>query len=98
MKAKLRDAEHVFLFRVNVDIVGRAGKGWRLDQGADRSRIVSLQIVLEFRAEAFDLPVIPRELSTSASHVDGVAADEFLFPRILQILPAWHPCDCGISN
>src|ERR1700682_6667718 len=98
MKPKLWDPEYVFLFRVNVDIVGWAGKSWRLDQGADCSRIVALEIALESRAEAFDLPVISREFSTTSSHVHRVAPDKFFFPRIFQILPARHPGNRGIGN
>src|SRR3979490_2566665 len=98
MKPKLRDPEYIFLFRVNIDIVGWAGKSWRLDQGAERSRIVALEIALESRAEAFDLPVIPRELSTTATHVHRVTPDKFFFPRIFQILPARHPSNGGIGN
>src|ERR1700730_56676 len=98
MKPGRRPAEYVFLFRVNVDVVGRAGKGWRLDQGADGSRIVALEIALESRAEAFDLSVIPWELSTTATHVHRVAPDKFFCARIFQILPARHPSHGGIGN
>src|ERR1700730_1807683 len=98
MKPKLWDPEYVFLFQVNVDIVGWPGKRWRLDQGADRSRIVALEIALESRAEAFDLLVVPRELSTTASHVHRVASAKFFCPRIFQILPARHRSNVGIGN
>src|SRR5438309_8172385 len=87
MKPKLGDAEHVFLFRVNVKVVGGAGKSRCLDERTDRSRVVTLDIAFESRAEAFNLPVISWKLSTTASHVHRVSPDELFFPRVFQILP-----------
>src|SRR5882724_2448790 len=98
MKPKLGDPEYVFLFQVNVDVVCRAGKSRRLDEGTDRSRVVSLDIALESRAEAFNLPVISGEFSTPASHVHGVSPDELFFPRIFQVLPTRHPGNGGVGN
>src|SRR4029077_20115247 len=72
MKAKLRDTEYVFLLWINVDIVGRAGERRRLDEGAERSRVVALDIALESRAKAFDLTVISGVLSTTAADVHRV--------------------------
>src|SRR2546423_1983669 len=98
MKPKLRDTENVFLLWINVDIVGRAGKSRRLDEGPERSRVVALDIALESRAKAFDLSEISGELSTTAADVDRVTSNEFLLSRIFQVLPARHPGNCGISN
>src|SRR5437667_2154660 len=82
MKPKLGDAEHVFLFRVNVKVVGGAGKSRCLDERTDRSRVVTLDIAFESRAEAFNLPVISWKLSTTASHVHRVSPDELFLPRV----------------
>src|SRR6267142_1110879 len=63
MKSKLGNSEDVFLVRVNIDVVGRAGKRWRLNEGADRSRVVTLDIAFVLRTKPFDLPVMSGKLS-----------------------------------
>ncbi len=83
MKAKLGNAEDVFLFRIDVDVVGGAGQSRRLNEGADGRRVVALDIALELRAKTFNLPVVSWEPSTTAAHVHGIAANELLFAWIL---------------
>src|SRR6266700_1034529 len=98
MKPQLWDAEYVPLFRINVYVIGRTGKGRRLDEAADCAWIVAFDIALEFRTKAFDRSVISGELSATASHVHRVTANEFLFSRIFQILPARHPGNRRIGD
>src|SRR6266852_6277484 len=84
MKSKLRNSENVFLVRINVDVVGRAGERRCLDQSADAGRVVALDIAFELRSESLYLTVISRELPTTAPHVNRVASDKFLFVWILR--------------
>src|SRR6266567_2959742 len=98
MKPELGDSENVFLFGIDVNVVGRTGKRRCLNERANRSGIVSLYIAFVSRAKALDLPVIPGELSTTSPNVDRVASDEFFRVRILQVLPARHPANGGVSN
>ena len=98
MKSQLGNPEYVFLFWIDINVVGWAGKRRRLDQGANCSRIVTLDLALVFRTKAFELAVVSGELATAAADVQGVAADEFLLARILQVLPARHPRNRGIGD
>src|SRR5262249_30063939 len=88
--------EDIFLVRINVDVVRRAGKRRRLDEGADRRWVIALDIPLELRSEAFDLPVVSGEFSAAAADIERISADKFFLTRALQILPARCPCHCGI--
>src|SRR5882724_5567768 len=98
MEAELRNSEYVFLFRVNVDVVCGAGQGRCLNESAYRSRIVTVDVALVLCAKPFDLVVMAWELPTPATDVHRVAADEFLFAWIFQVLPAWHPSNRRIGN
>ena len=83
---------------INVHVVGGAGKARCLDEGANRGRIVTLDIAFVCRAKAFDLAVVSWKLSAAASDVHRVAPNKFLFPRIFQILPARRPGNRGIGD
>src|SRR5438132_7670337 len=69
MKSKLGNSEDVFLLGINVHVVGGAGKARCLDEGANRGRIVTLDIAFVCRAKAFDLAVVSWKLSAAASDV-----------------------------
>src|SRR5437660_1243532 len=98
MKPELGDSEDIFLLRINVNVVSGTGKRRRLDESANRRGIVALDLALIGRAKALDLIVVSWELSATAPHVNRVAPDEFFFPRIFQVLPTRHPCNCGVSD
>src|SRR5438552_12015134 len=91
MKSKLWNSEDVLLVRINIDVVGRAGKSRGLNEGADRSRIVALDVAFVLCPKTFDVPVISGKLSAPAADIKGVAANEFFFFRIFQVLPARRP-------
>ncbi len=88
MEAELRNSENVVIVRIDVEVVCRTGEAWRLNQGADGSGIIALDVALEFRTEAFELIVVAGKFSAASTDIDGVAADEFFFAGIFEILPA----------
>src|ERR1700730_15032475 len=98
MEAKLRNSEDVLFFGVNVDVVCGTRQSRRLNESAYRSRIVTLDVALVLRAKTFDLIVMSGELPTPAADVHRVAANEFFFVGLFQVLPARHPSHRRIGN
>src|SRR6266849_4976750 len=98
MEAELRNSEDVLPLRVNVDVVCGAGQRGCLNESAYRSRIVALDVALVFCAKALDLVVMAGEFPAPATDVHRVAADEFLFAWIFQVLPPGHPSNRRIGN
>src|SRR5215470_13626352 len=98
MKAQLRYPEDIFFVGIKVHVIFGMRERRGLNVGADGSGIVALDLALELRAEAFDAAVVTRKFAAASADVERVAAEEFLFARIFQILPARHPGDRGVGD
>src|SRR5262245_39342746 len=91
MKSRHRNPENVFYFGVDVEVIARRGERGRLDQKADRRRVIASDVALELGPETLELMEMARKSAAPSVRVDRVTANELLFERAFQVLPARHP-------
>src|SRR5262249_43220407 len=98
MNPRYGDSVGVFNLGINVNVVGVAAQGRRLDGEADGRRIAPFYFALVRGSETFGLGCIPGIFGAAAARVDGVSANEFFLARVLEVLPSRHPDDGVIAD
>src|SRR5260370_15065600 len=85
------NAVRILDLRVEVHIIRVRAQRWRLHREVDRSGIATLDLALERRTKTIEAVGVPREVQAAAIWVNRISADEPLFVRGFQVLPARHP-------
>jgi len=79
-------------------IVRIRAQRWRMNTKADWSRISSLDFALERGTKTIDTGGVPGKFRAATIWIDGITANEFLLARVVEVLPARHPCDGTVGG
>ncbi len=92
------NAVDVFDGRIDIQVVIVRALGGRLAIEADAGGVAAFDFALEVAAEAGDGVEIAGEAGAATIGVDGIAANEFFFVRVGEVLPAGEPGDGAFGN
>src|SRR5271165_1078249 len=98
MHASHRDSVWIFHLRIEVHKVRIRAQRRSLNPEADGRRVPPLDLALERRSETVEVRSKSRKFLASAVGIDRIAANEFFFVRIFQILPARHPRNRAVAH
>ena len=98
VNARNGNAVDIFDGGIDIQVIIVRALGGRLAIEADASGIAAFDLALEVTAEARDGIEIAGETGAATIGINGIAADEFFFVRISEVLPAWEPGDGAFGN